>query len=270
MAKTAVISLAKSGTHLISRALELMGLQLNFHLGAGNLMGWKNLITSRVKYLGQPSVIIGLDLDVCVGYKSLRQALQRVKDNQYITLHAGYSCALDYLLDEFGFNKIAMIRDPRAVLVSYIHYVRELPSHFLYRRFASLSFDECVAFTLKGGEIAYGNTHIYINPFFEKLFRIDRWRAKPGALWIRFEELVGAQGGGGELSQDRMLKDIAVLLEKQDGSHNLSSIKSGLYGGTATFRKGKVNAWREEISKPLLDQCNQDLREVILAWGYEI
>ena len=62
----------------------------------------------------------------------------------------------------------------------------------------------------------------------------------PTILIIRFEDLVGAQGGGSDEVQKQVLLEIGRHLEFELSDQDIRFIQKRLFGGTPTFREGQI------------------------------
>ena len=86
-------------------------------------------------------------------------------------------------------------------------------------------------------------------------------------LVVRFEDLVGMAGGG---DKELQLKSIAELADWAGLSEfNLAQVADELFGGTHTFRRGKIGQWRS-LDKVLRDEVSNMLAPYVTAWGYEL
>lgn len=90
-------------------------------------------------------------------------------------------------------------------------------------------------------------------------------------LFIRFEDLVGAQGGGSEQAQLQTLHDIATFCGKSFTSNELESIATALWGDTVTFREGsdKVGAWKQLYNAQHLAAFKLHWQQLLVELNYE-
>lgn len=61
---------------------------------------------------------------------------------------------------------------------------------------------------------------------------------------VKFEELIGREGGGSREEQLRIIAEIAEFLGVKLSDGEVEAIASQLFGNSATFRRGKIGAWR--------------------------
>jgi len=95
------------------------------------------------------------------------------------------------------------------------------------------------------------------------------WAIHPQVLPIKFEDLVGARGGGSDEKQLQTIMKIAAHIGTPISEAGAKKIATQLFGGTWTFRKGQIGSWKKEFSldqKALFKKHNSDL---LIALGYE-
>ncbi len=74
-----------------------------------------------------------------------------------------------------------------------------------------------------------------------------------------FEKLVGPQGKGDRGIQRREIKNISNFLGIQLSYAQINRITDSLFGGTRTFRQGRIGRWKELFNDELNDLANQYL-----------
>lgn len=85
------------------------------------------------------------------------------------------------------------------------------------------------------------------------------WIKQPSVIVIRFEDLVGKDGGGDENTQNIAMKKYAAALNMEMTAEDLENFKTSLFGGTKTFREGKIGGWKNVF--------NHDHRELFKKNG---
>ena len=91
----------------------------------------------------------------------------------------------------------------------------------------------------------------------------------PSVLVCRFEDLVGEQGGGSAEKQRAVLRDLAVFLGYPLSEKEIDLVAKQLYGGTWTFRKGKIGLWKDYFSEKSKRLFKQLMGRAVIDWGYE-
>lgn len=263
--KLFVNSLPKSGTHLLHKCLELYGYQANGHISAGMFLGSNAKAICRRLFMRafRQGYIIGIDTPVEVPRSWVNSRLGCVKDNQFITAHVGYTKDIYYAVNDYSLKPIVVIRDPRAVLNSFVHYVQTLKRHVLYGEFSNLSVVEKYEAALYGRRFKAA----VLQPINLRCRSLDPWIYNSEALLVKFEDLVGAGGGG---SKDRQIQALEQLCSyaRLDTS-KAEYVADSLFGpGKSTFRKGTVDSWRDEMPVNIQRASSDELRGLLGAWGY--
>jgi hypothetical protein len=156
-----------------------------------------------------------------------------------------------------------MIRDPLDILLSRMHYILGLRRHRLHD-FLSRRFDNAAdrLQVLVSGNAA----EPFVRPMRTDLARFARWIGRPGVLTVRFEDLVGARGGGSEPAKRAALEAIASHCGL-DPSGLAEQAAAGA-GATPTLRKGKIGEWRSELPSEVVDAVERECGDLLEAMGY--
>jgi len=263
--KAFINSLPKSGTNLLVKCLLLFGYRERGHLSAGTVLDKKvRAYIRRILWKPRgPGYLLGINSPIEVRKSPIDAILRKVKDGQFLSGHVGYR---QDLLDEIlnaGFISIQVIRDPRAVLASFVPYVLGDQKHFLHTIFQSLSHEERYKAALDG-ITANGLT---LKPLREYCLALDPWLDSKEVHTIRFEDIVGDQGGGSDTQRIQVLEHLAEVLGLP--GDRITEVAENLYGpGRHTFRKGKIDSWKEEIPPDMLEHISVEVAGVLKKWGY--
>ena len=266
MNKAFVNSLPKSGTNLLVKCLLLFGYAERGHLSAGTILDSTPRALLR-RFLWKSSkngYLLGVNSPVMVRKAPINSILKKVKEGQFISGHVGYQ---QELLDEIianGFTPIQVIRDPRAVLASFVPYILGDKNHFLNGLFKSLSFDDRYKAVLDG-VTANNLTQRSLQSCCDAL---DPWLNTNAVLVVKFEDIVGNQGGGSDEQRMKVLEQIAEALNLNRES--IPYVAENLFGpGRHTFRKGKIDSWKKEIPSSVLDRISSEMSVTLDKWGYD-
>lgn len=163
------------------------------------------------------------------------------------------------------YNKILIIRDPRDVMVSFMHHLingniwKGCPE-FDYETFVSLSPDGQLRETLLFPGVC-------LSP--KSCFSLAvEWMKDPTVLVCRFEDLVGERGGGSAEKQKETLRKLAEHLGYYLTQEEIAAVSEQLYGGTWTYRKGQIGAWKEAFSEENKELFKQILGQAVIDLGY--
>lgn len=264
--RTAFInSLPKSGTHLTAKCLKLMGYAELDHLGSAQVIS-PSILSKFRRFAWFPfsqGYLLGIDTPVEVSKRVVHSRLKKARPNKFFTAHVGYSTALLNAVLAHDIAPIAIHRDPRAVLVSFVHYVSKLKEHVLHSEFKDLPEDEKFRRVLEGHRFKKA----YLEPLRTRCMSLDGWLASDRVLKIRFEDLVGTKGGGTLEAQEETISRLCNWLEIPESKS--AGVAEELFGpGRHTFRKGQVDSWKSELSDDNIKLVEETLGDVLVQWGY--
>ena len=164
--------------------------------------------------------------------------------------------------------KIIQIRDPRDMLISQMFWIEKmnqwgggmLPKKYI-KQFQSLRKDQKITFLINCPEKYCGPTYF--------CRALARWLNQPNVLIFRFEDLVGAEGGGNQKSQEESLGTLARSLGYDLNWETIEQIASQLYGNSPTFREGKIGAWKEYFGEDHKQLFKAQAALPLIQLGYE-
>jgi len=281
-------SLPKSGTHLLTQAIEIFGYQeyathlsylkkmMNFWgLGPPRFLSYGAAKTALKKTMTSgshpPDIRVGPFTSYYVNQPTIHYWLNSIPPGQYIQGHLPWSEALVPMLTGLNYRHLVIIRDPRAVIASFIPFVlnayqTDMGPHFLEQDFKSMSFRQQLEFVLTGGYAPKAG--VEVRPFTEVFRAVLAWRNQPGCLFLRFEELVGPQGGGSLEQQVAVVRNIAAHLQVPFDEQIAARIKEIYNPAARTFRIGKIDGWKQTIAADDLVRLNHYCEELCQEAGY--
>ena len=92
------------------------------------------------------------------------------------------------------------------------------------------------------------------------------WMGRDDTLSIRFEDLVGGQGGG---SRDVQLRTVKRIADWVGSDVDVESVLERIFGKSKTFTGGKVASWIKEYSESHKDAMKEVTGELLVDLGYE-
>ena len=202
-------------------------------------------------------------------WMQVRRWLRSQRKGQYRTAHFPAADPVFTALEEFDFASLFVVRDPRDIVVSYAHYVTGLKRHFLhehYTRVLRTPEDRLMA-SIVG---VPGSAGIPLLPSIGSvLASFAGWLHHPGTLVLKFEDLVGAAGGGDALSQRRAIDDIARHISRPLNDAQRRRVAAGVHTkDSATLRRGVIGDWKNHFT----DEHRAAFAEVagpqLVEWGY--
>lgn len=266
-----VNSLPKSGTNMVQKCLALAGIPYSGRsVAASSNFGRHALIKSLLRQArpNEVPVPIGLEIPVSVSAKWLRGYLHGAQG--YVSGHAAFSPYYTHILESGGYRTIQVVRNPCAVLASWANYVVE-PGYYWHEAHVSLSKlspQERVHFMLNGGSLSENGQ--YYSGFKQVWRHVQGWVDSDQVLTVRYEDLVGEQGGGSAEHQFETIGKIFNFIGVSLSDGQVAGIANSLYGGTHTFRQGSIEGWRKVVDPDLETEVFDALSEFpsIRSLGY--
>lgn len=106
--------------------------------------------------------------------------------------------------------------------------------------------------------------HSYLDLYQEYI----KWGNYPFVYVTRFELLIGPKGGGTLDAQLQEIKNIALHIEKPLDDSQARKVAAELWGGTPTFKRGKVKNWKDKFSYKNLQYFNLHNPGLLGILGY--
>ncbi|MFZ2487405.1 MAG: sulfotransferase domain-containing protein [Anaerolineae bacterium] len=268
-------SMPKSGTHLLTQVVDLLGFQdqgahasfwgrTKDRLGLGapvvlaHLRVKRNkqrLLRSLVTRQSAPLTVpvdVTMPVDVPVGL--LQAWLAGIRPGAYLSGHVPWHVKTADIVRANALKQIVIVRDPRDVLVSFVHFVRR-PQHVLSKDFTPLTPDEQLLLALQGGQ---GSAGTHIVGMMQGFAAILNWTQETDVLFVRFEDLIGTQGAGSEQAQRVTVQKIAEYLGLALTDQATDTVCQRAFDTkSATFRRGQIGSWQDELT-PQQIQSVQD------------
>ncbi len=264
-------SLPKSGTNLVAKLIGNLGYQYsNKSIALSSLLGRYEVVKrlTRSACLRGGSVEVGLEINAAVSSAWLKRYLAKIPDEQYVTGHSAFSEHLWDMLLSLDYRVIQVIRNPYDVMLSYAKYFVEdvnsyYPTHGTLR---DLTIDQRIRLIAEGGKLI--DSPHYMRGIREVLRSQEGWFEEKGVLPVRFEDLVGPKGGGSKDKQRETIKRICSHLGIDEGRGE--KVMDSLYGGTHTFRSGKIGSYTQSLEKKTLHLIREKLENVrfVAELGY--
>jgi hypothetical protein len=154
-------------------------------------------------------------------------------------------------------------RDPRAQMVSMIRFLAESrgsDDHGVVQVYRPIlrslgSMDRMLSFAISDPEFPY-----------REVYRKNRWMLyHPDVLNLRFEDLVGEEGGGSRAIQHEAVERWARFLGVGTPTEQLID---GLFGGTKSFHAGRTDSWRDVFKEHHLRAFEREFGDVLVDYGY--
>ena len=256
-----VTTIPKSGTHLLVRCLQLI-------TGA-----------DRKQYAPKKKYENSLDYRMREYLPTIPQLKQWAPPSHtgYVHLHLAYNPLYENYFAAYQRPILLMIRDPRDLLVSRVHYLKagkrkdfpykNLPFNELLTSFIGTEADTFIGMRswidglLTSPERMCNIHHLY-DSFLD-------WQQYPHCKVVRFEDLVGSKGGGNDILQAQTVQKIATHIGIPISDMKAKQIGHKLFGNGSTFRRGMIGSWKEHFTQGHKQQFKNVAAELLMRLGYE-
>ena len=240
-------SIPKSGTNLLARLLTLLGFEQTSEVGirsrlvAGPFSPARKLLRAR----SSEKVTIGVVSPQQIDRRWLGRHLSRVPDGCFVTAHCVYSPELASLFAGERMRVVCILRDPRDVAVSQMHYIKQKKRHPIHEAFMALPSDEeRLLFSIRGGVLGGRE----LRSLDERYRQFVGWQRDENSVLVKFEDLVGPKGGGSAEAQRATVERVARHVGLEPDERIMHTVEN-IYGVGKTFRKGQIGSWRSEFSE---------------------
>lgn len=187
-------------------------------------------------------------------------------------------------------KRIIAIRDLRDVAVSIVGQIQKTPWPGMTQTqrdaFNRLTFDEQLLFVIEYEYDVYEVAETAPNSNQASLIRVAEqaleYALDPNHLVVRYEDLVGPNGGGDLDLQMKALASIAEFIRVDLSEQQLFDIAGQLYGNQvnpfgkaalknyrSTFSKGKIGAWKDVFKEEHKIAFKKKIGHLLIDLGYE-
>ncbi|MEQ1438045.1 sulfotransferase domain-containing protein [Fontimonas sp. SYSU GA230001] len=254
----------KSGTHLLSDCLSLLPRMI-----------FSGRHFSLAEFTAPPSRPEDVHVQhtepfVTLDEPALRRFIGRCRNGTFVTAHATYHPALHEMLRELQFRHVLLLRDPRDIAVSYVHYVMRETHHHHHAYFAQslASDDQRLMATIRGFSAIPGVEALA--PIGTRLRGFVQWCEDPSVLVCRYEQLVGPRGGGSLDAQIREVRRIAEFVGRPIDESRALAVADGMFSEKSlTFRKGGTGDWQHHFGPDHRAAFKEAAGDVLVRLGYE-
>jgi hypothetical protein len=240
-----VVSLHKAGTHLVLRLVEALGYQRRY---------FDDALIMAVRTQPPDVFLAGLEpgsayfLHECPPAGLPRDFLEHWRANGDPRFVYQY-------------------RDPRAVLLSQVNYLRR--SH-RGREFSNTTYHVIFSDVLAAQPDEGSALSVAIDcmgDYLEQSFLGSVWMLHhPHVLALSYERLVGPEGGG---SASQQLEEVTRLLLRLGIDADVSQVAAHLYDPSQrTFHRGRADGWKQVYTRPQLERFESRYGHLLDIFGY--
>lgn len=244
-------SMPKAGTNLLIRLLDrLPGMVRGPHIDVGPDRG--------IEVFGESEG------------EQMRSFFDALKPGTFGSSHCYWFDELACMIEARGIKGITIVRDPRDVCVSDYHYIMKNANHRLHSAYREMSSDaERLMASIVGmtsEQLGGAAPSLDIGRHYEHFLGWGRW---PGGIVVRFEDLIGARGGGDDRFQRDTIEQVVTYLGIEADASQVNRIVNDLFSQNArTFRRGQIGDWRDEFGPEHRMAFARVAGHVLEAFGY--
>lgn len=251
--KVVLITIPKSGTHHIEKCTALL------YARAKNRMTWAE---ERI-YIEK--INLNPYFDNIITYFDTYEKKHENIALLSISGHILFDPKLAAELLKRKYKVILNIRDPRDQTVSSVYWAEQMHAldPNLFPEVTQYSHTDLIPLYFTSAHKGVG-----VDGYYHQFLP---WLKYPNVLLVKFEHLVGPRGGGSYTQQQREIRRIARHLGLKLSNDNRKKIAGELFGGTATFRQGKIGSWKQEFT-----QAHKEIfknipgaQQLLMQLGYE-
>lgn len=250
-----VNAIPKAGTHLLTALLA--------HLPG-------TIHSGRHHELDQFELPVAWSQTGHYDWLAVKHALRSIRGGQYFTGHFPAERQLLAILAELDITPIFIIRDPRDIVVSAVHYIVSHPHHPLRPRYLREcpSMEDKIMATIEGRPPL--RTERGWRSIGQELARYIEWYRASGAHVSRFEHLVGGPYGSQPHLQRAEVSAIASFVGRPLSPQRTDKVVARMSSPrSATFRKGRIGDWRRHFTKQHCEAFKTHAGAYLLELGYE-
>ncbi len=191
-----------------------------------------------------------------------------IPDDQYFIfnhVYPGFSKYKEWNKDKC--IKVLLIRDPRDAVISFMHWLPKekhwgpwTPQEFI-DDFNSLSQEERLT-----RSILFPDKYLGIPLFCREALE---WMKDPNVFILRFEDIVGPQGGGSRATQEKTIQALSEHIGVHLSQERIAFIADNLFGGSFTFREGKIGTWSKYFNEAHKKLFKSTMGYALIKMGFE-
>jgi sulfotransferase 6B1 len=243
-------SFPKSGTHLLTQVLEGFA-----QIGPAVISGLPAIVTYQGN-TGQQRA----EKDILADIDRLMPG-----DIAYGHLHA--IPAMTKRLCQTGMAGFFILRDPRDVVVSHVHYVTDMAPNHIHHRYYAMelkTFDERLRASILGipdADIPFPDIAERFNPYLG-------WLEHEEILTLHYEDFMGGGGSAfGRMIDHALVRGFPLMVSRDAALRALA--ESVDPQRSPTFRSGKIGGWKNQFNDENKQLFKEVAGELLIRLGYE-
>lgn len=198
-----------------------------------------------------------------------RSILENLNHNELMRGHLFHTPHMAALLQRLQMKQIFLLRDPRDIVISFVHYIHRIPKYSLYPYLMRphLSQKERYLIVIRGiqsPQFQYPSIAEWIEQFIG-------WMNAPNVLTVKYEDLRQTPA-----QLDESLRRIANFLWKDltppiPLNQMVQRMKANINPASSpTFRSGKTNQWITAFDPDVKRVFKEVAGDLLISLGYEV
>jgi len=179
--------------------------------------------------------------------------------NEFFAHHVRYSKAASKVFRKHNYKTYLIYRDPRDRAISKVYWIQKggWDNRLIKQKspLINLPFDKLLTHVINRMDDEYG-------PFLP-------WMSEPNCCLVKFENLIGPQGGGSLVKQKQEVAKIASHINLPLNDALFNKVTSNIFGGSPTFREGRIGGWKKHFSEKHKQLFKQKAGRLLVYLGYE-
>lgn len=179
------------------------------------------------------------------------------------------------LLSDHHYKMVCIYRDPRDAIVSLVVYLRSFNGQGVYRDFFQvdpdfdqLSFDDQMLSVMT----SEGSNKNYFDYYRNRI----EWHKLPLSYGVKYENLVGSNGGGDDATQLNEILQIASHINQPITPKKAKKLASSVYRSRGIeyiegkeFHHAQIGSWKQFLNPQHIQIVKEKFNDVLISLGYE-
>ncbi len=199
--------------------------------------------------------------------RAIRADLARLRAGDIVMAHLAATAEIISDVCRSGVAAFFMLRDPRDVAVSQVHYLTDIGTHHRYHRHYRYELQDFDA-RLRSVILGHSQNLAVFPDIGTRLARICGWLGRDDVLVVRFEDLIQRREETlGSIFDHVVARGLPCQIERSRAVPILA--ESIDPKRSPTFRRGQIGGWREEFTAEHKALFKEVAGDILIELGYE-
>jgi len=224
--------------------------------------------SANVADAGSDSVVVGVDDPRNIKREVVEKLLKDIPGRRFVAAHVPYSVAMEQLVGSLGYKGVLVTRDPRDVVASHVPFILKTKSHYLHDYYKSLEDDDTrLMMSITG--FSDQNAGVHLESIDRRIRSMLMWSESSYFISVKFENLIGAHGGGDPGIQCCLIEELAQHVGIALPAGGVGAVAESMIGKGYTFRKGVIGGWRSVLNGVHKAEFKRLAGKLLIELGYE-